>query len=311
MNEREKSTTAAFRAAVVAGMEAEGGRNSDVYPLLLLASPELFAAALHPIVGTPLSAGDSEVEFILMSVAKPFVLALAADAHGESAVLALTGMHPTGLAFNDPLAVTACPDGRTNPMVNPGAISVASLMGGGDVAAGEAAILSGLSAFAGRELAADPDMVAAIHAANSRNRLLAGLLAERGLLAIPPEDALRLYTLQSCVAVTARDLARMGAVLANGGRDPVSGVRVVSASAAVFAVEAMGLAGMYEATDVWMQVTGFPAKSGIAGALVMVVPGWGAFGSYSPPLDGTGNPVRAQAAAKTFARLIAPSTGSP
>lgn len=304
VSESDRSIADGFRAAVIAGRSAHGGRTTDVYPPLTRASPDLFAAAAHPIVGEPRGAGDSATEFILMSVAKPFVLALAADVHGAPAVLARTGMDATGRSFNDPLAVSSSPDGRTNPMVNPGAITVASLMGGGDAGAGEDAIRRGLSSFAGRELTADPVMVDAIHASNGRNRLLAGLLAERGLLASGLEDALHLYTFQSCVSVTVADLARMGAVLAHGGVDPATGRRVVGAPAAALALEAMHVAGLYEATDDWIASARYPAKSGIAGALVMVMPGWGAFAAYSPPLDDAGNPVRAQAAAREFARQI-------
>lgn len=297
-------TAGAFSTSVDAGLAAHGGRTTDVYPTLAQASPDAFAAAVHRLSGTPMAAGDAAVPFILMSVAKPFVLALASDALGVDAVVSLTGMAATGLPFNSPEAITNGPRGRTNPMVNPGAITVASLMGGGDAAAGERAIRDGLSAFAGRELTADAAMVDAIHASNHRNRALATLLHERGLLGGALEDALHLYTYQSCVEVTVRDLARMGAVLAGEGADPDTGATVVSPRAAGLAVEAMALAGMYTATEAWMTAAGLPAKSGIAGGLVMVSPGWGAFAAWSPPLDTEGNPVRAQAAARAFAAAL-------
>ncbi|WP_062311756.1 glutaminase [Demequina rhizosphaerae] len=293
-------------AAAVDEARAEpAGRVTQVYPALAAVDPALLAAAVHAGDAAPVAAGHADARFILMSVAKPFVLAVAVDAVGAARVRSLTGMRATGLPFNDPAAITAAPDGRTNPMVNPGAITVSSLLGDGDVRAGEAAIRDGLSAFAGRALAADAPMVDAIHATNQRNRLLAGLLDERGLLGCDLEDALRLYTYQSCLGITVADLARMGAVLAHGGVDPVEGTRVVGAEAAAVAVEAMALAGMYEATDAWMGAVGLPTKSGIAGGLVAVAPGVGAITAYSPGLDAAGNPVRAQAVARTMTPVLA------
>ncbi|WP_169746543.1 glutaminase [Demequina phytophila] len=289
----------ALGAAVDDARAEPAGRVTDVYPALATVDPGLLAAAVRGVHGDSALAGDHPSPFILMSVAKPFVLALAVDAEGAEAVLGRTGMSATGLPFNDPEAIRASPDGRTNPMVNPGAITAASLL------PDEAAIRDGLSAFAGRPLDADRAMVDAIHASNQRNRLLAGLLEERGLLGAAVEDALHLYTFQSCVGVTVGDLARMGAVLAGEGVDPDTGARVVTAEAADVALRAMALAGLYEASHTWMAAVGVPAKSGIAGGLVMVAPGSGALAAYSPGLDGAGNPVRAQAVARTMAPRLA------
>ncbi|WP_156160692.1 glutaminase [Demequina soli] len=295
---------AVLAAAVDDARLAPEGRVTAVYPALAAVDPALLAAAVHPLGGTPEAAGNVDAPFILMSVAKPFVLALAVDTVGTERVVGLTGMTATGLAFNDPDAIRRSPDGRTNPMVNPGAITAASLLGDGDVRAGEARMRAGLSAFAGRDLAADPVMVEAIHATNQRNRLLAGLLDERGLLGCALEDALHLYTFQSCVGLRVADLARMGAVLAGGGLDPVTGARTVSAEAADVALRAMALAGLYEASHTWMAAVGVPAKSGIAGGLVMIAPGRAALAAYSPGLDDAGNPVRAQEVARALAPVL-------
>lgn len=271
-----------------------------MYPSLAQADPELLAVALHPLGNTPKSSGDVDHRFILMSAAKPFVLALVVDLAGVDQVLALTGMRVTGRPFNDVRAIDEGPGGVTNPMVNPGAITASSLLGRDDAVAGEARLVAGLSAFAGRPLSADAAMVDAIQATNHRNREIATALASHGLLGGAVEDALRLYTVQSCLEVTVAELARMGAVLACGGIDPVTGTRVVSGAAATIAVEAMALAGLYEGTAAWMSEVGLPAKSGIAGGMVAVAPGVGAIAAYSPPLDGAGNPVRAQAAIRAL-----------
>ncbi|MDN4489316.1 glutaminase [Demequina sp. SYSU T00068] len=294
----------AVAAALAAARAVSGGAVTGVYPSLAATDPDLLAAALHRLGEAADVGGDAAHPFILMSAAKPFVLALAVDLHGEDRVLSLTGMRETGLPFNDVRAIHAGPGGRTNPMVNPGAITASSLLGEDDAGAGEARLRAGLSAFAGRDLVADAAMVEAIHATNHRNRELAGALAARRLLGTAVEDALHLYTLQSCLAVTVADLARMGAVLAAGGVDPVTGVRVVSPAAARVAVEAMALAGLYEGTAAWRGAVGLPAKSGIAGGMVMVAPGRGSAAAFSPPLDATGNPLRAQVALTALAPAL-------
>lgn len=284
-------------AAVDLSRRVDYGEPTGVYPALARVDRTLRAGAVHPVAGEPCGAGDVDAAFILMSVVKPLALALAVDAHGRAEVLERTGMTASPYAFNDPAAITSSPDGRTNPMVNPGAITVASLLA-------EESLVAGLSAFAGRPLEADPTMVDAIHATNHRNRELASLLAERHLLGSDVEAALHRYTLECCLHVTVVDLARMGAVLATGGVDPVSGARVVSAEAAALAIDAMRLAGMYQATDAWMEAVGLPAKSGIAGGLLAVAPGVGAIAAYSPPLDSTGNPLGAQAVVGSLAPLL-------
>lgn len=288
---------AALAAAVHHARRIPGGEVTSVYPALAAVPRDLLGAAVRLGTGRVVGVGDTDARFVLMSVAKPFVLALAVDALGADAVLARTGMRATEFGFNDPEAIRASPDGRTNPMVNPGAITVASLMT-------QEGIREGLSAFAGRRLDAPAPMVEAIHASNARNRELAGLLDERGLLGRPLEEALHLYTYQSCVNVTVADLAHMGAVVANGGVDPVSGARTVSRDAADTALEAMALAGLYEASHTWMAAVGVPAKSGIAGGLVMIAPGHGALATYSPPLDAAGNPLRGQAIASAMAPVL-------
>ncbi|WP_052405485.1 glutaminase [Demequina mangrovi] len=293
---------AALASAVADARRGPAGDVTQVYPALAAVDPALLTAGVHRLAGDPVATGHIESRFILMSVAKPFTLALAVDLHGASRVLALTGDAPTGLPFNDPAAITGRPGGLTNPMVNPGAISVASLLT-------EDAIREGLSRFAGRSLAADAAMVSAIHATNQRNRLLATLLAERSLLGSGVEEALHLYTFQSCLGLGVVELARMGGVLAGGGVDPATGERVVSAEAARVAVEAMAVAGLYEASKAWMASVGLAAKSGIAGGLVMVAPGVGALAAYSPGLDPTGNPLRAQHVARVMAPRLAASQG--
>jgi glutaminase len=256
------------------------------------------------VAGTVHQAGDVNAAFTLMSTAKPFTLAAVVDAVGADAVRDVVGIEATGLAFNDVAAVERVPDGRTNPMVNPGAIAVCSLIPGHGVEDRWRWLIGRLSEFAGRPLEVDDDVLASASATNYRNRELAAALAARGAIASEASTALDLYTRQSSLRVEAVDLATMGATLADGGRNPVSGADVVTPAAARAAMVAMTVAGMYERSGSWLWDVGLPGKSGISGAMVTVSPGQGALASYSPPLDAAGNSVRGGLAAAHLSRAL-------
>lgn len=272
------------------------GQTAQVYPALAVANPELFGISLVTATGAVHTAGDADVPFTLMSVAKPFVYALVSDTLGHQEARARVGVNATGMAFNSAGAIERAADGRTNPMVNAGAIQTASFTPG-DGEQKWAAILGTLSAFAGRRLALDEEMLASARATNHTNRALTWMLHQRGMLGCAPELALDLHTRQSCVRATARDLAMMGATLADGGVNPATGQRAVSGLAAHHALATMLIAGLYETSGDWLTDVGHPGKSGISGAIVTVAPGKGALGLFSPLLDDAGNSVRGQAAA--------------
>jgi|GEM_PF-1805596 len=188
------------------------GSVSDVYPALAQADPSLFGIAMIGVDGHEFTAGDVDVPFALMSVAKPFVFALACARLGVDAVVDQVGVDATGRAFNSLAAVESSPDGRTNPMVNPGAIACTGLLltpGHGDAGGVEHAwdeLRAGLSAFAGRDLELDEEIHESARTTNQRNRAIGQLLHSLGRLS-HPEAAVDLYTRQSSLAVTARDLA--------------------------------------------------------------------------------------------------------
>lgn len=283
------------------------GAVSDVYPVLAEADPSLFGVAMIAIDGREFLAGDVDVPFALMSVAKPFVFALACERHGIDAVVEHVGVDATGRAFNSLAAVEASADGRTNPMVNPGAIACTGMLAGpagvrGVEVAWEA-LRGGMSAFAGHDLSLDEGALASARTANQRNRAIAQLLHSLGRLP-DPDLALDLYTRQSCLAVTARDLAVMGATLADGGVNPVSGERVVDAEVAARTLAVMTTAGLYETSGQWLVRVGLPGKSGIGGGIVTAAPGKGGLGTYSPPLDAAGNSVRGVLAAARLSREL-------
>jgi glutaminase len=280
------------------------GTNSDVYPALAHVPPELFGICVVGTSGAVYSAGDADVEFSIMSVAKPFVFALVCQALGPDEVRERVGVNATGLAFNELEAIERGAEGRTNPMVNPGAIATTSLVPGGTAEARWRFIHEGLSGFAGRELSLNEEIYASASETNHRNREIAGLLEGHGRLYSDPVEALDLYTRQCSLSVTAHDLAVMGATLADGGVNPITGVHVIDESPCRHTLAVMTTAGLYETSGDWIYDIGLPGKSGIGGGIVTVSPGKGGLGTFAPPLDVAGNSVRGQLVARFLSRRL-------
>ena len=205
------------------------GSVSDVYPALARMSPDLFGLAIVGTNGAVHVQGDWDVPFTIMSVSKPFVFSLVCDVVGHETTRQRLGVNATGLPFNPVEAIERSPDGRTNPMVNTGAIAAASLAPGRGLQDKWAFLLDGLSRFAGRALSMNGEVHACASESNLRNQAIARLLDSYGLLGMDASDALELYTRQCSLDVTAKDLALMGATLADGGINPLTGARAVSA----------------------------------------------------------------------------------
>ena len=277
---------------------ATDGEVSTVYPALAAAPAHLFGICVVRTDGDEFSAGDADAPFTIMSVAKPFVFALVCEALGAEEVRRVVGVNATGLPFNSLAAIEQGPDGVTNPMVNPGAIATAGLVPGSDVDGQWGLLLDGLSRFAGRRLELDEGVYASASAPNHRNRSMARLLHDYGRVPGDPDAVVDLYTRQSCLTVSARDLAVMGATLADGGVNPLTGERVVDAETCRYALAVMATAGLYETSGDWLYTIGLPAKSGIGGGIVTAAPGKGGLGTYAPLLDPAGNSVKGQRAAR-------------
>ncbi|HEX3513455.1 MAG TPA: glutaminase A [Trebonia sp.] len=296
------------RAAVDEAYETyrgvRAGHVSEVYPALSRVTPHSFGICLAGVDGSVHAAGDASQPFTIMSVAKPFVFALVCAALGPEQVRKKIGVNATGLPFNSLAAVERGRDGVTNPMVNPGALAATSLLPGDTADAKWEHLTRGLSAFAGRELKLDEEVYASAAATNHRNRAMVSLLESYGRLYCAPDVALDLYTRQSCLTVTATDLAVMGATLADGGLNPLTGEPVTSAVACRCALAVMASAGMYETSGDWLYEVGVSGKSGIAGGIVTVAPGKGGLGTFAPPLDRAGNSVRGQLAARFLSRRL-------
>jgi glutaminase len=268
------------------------GAVSTVYPALAEVPPDLFGISVVGTSGHAYAAGDAGHEFTIMSVSKPFVFALVCGRLGPDAVRERVGVNGTGLPFNSHAAVERSDDGRTNPMVNAGAIATTSLAPGWDF------LHEGLSRFAGRELPFDEAVYASASATNARNQGIARLLQDRGRLYCDPSEAVDLYTRQCSLRVSARDLAVMGATLADGGVNPVTGQHVIDAAVCHYTLAVMLTAGLYESSGDWLYDVGLPAKSGIGGGIVTISPGKGGMGTFAPRLDAAGNSVKGQLVAR-------------
>jgi glutaminase len=295
------------RALVAEAYEAyrlnDDGALSNVYPALGRVDPSSFGICVVSSSGAVYAIGDAEVEFTIMSVAKPFVFALVAQVVGAEELRARIGVNATGLAFNSLEAIERT-DGHTNPMVNPGAIATTSLVPGAGVGQRWQFIVDGLSRFAGRTLALDDEIYASASETNLRNREIVRLLEQHGRIYSDGAEALDLYTRQSSLSVSARDLAVMGATLADGGVNPLTGERVIDERICRHTLAVMITAGLYETTGDWMYDIGLPGKSGVGGGIVTVSPGKGGLGTFAPLLDEAGNSVKGQHIARFLSQML-------
>ena len=256
--------------------------------------PEPFGIAIVTNEGRVFEAGESRVEFAIMSAAKPFTMALVLEQRGPEAI-ARIGVEPTGRPFN---AVLTEP---CNPLVNAGAIAATSLVDGAGPEQRWRHLLGFYGDCAGEPLTIQPGVLTSVRQGGARNREILARLEREGRIQGDPAEALELYNRQSCVGVTTVQLARMGATLANGGVNPDTDRRVLSPTAATSVLAAMSMAGMYDRSGAWAQAVGLPAKSGVGGGIVAVVPGRMAIAAFSPRLDEAGNSVRAAAAIRSIA----------
>ena len=280
------------------------GKNSAAYPALERVPRNLFGVCLLDAGGNVYAAGDAEYEFTIMSVSKPFVFALVCQELGVEETRQKIGANATGLAFNSLAGIERNHDGRTNPMVNSGAIATTSLAPGQTLAAKWNFVHQGLSRFAGRRLALDDEVYLSASATNYRNHAIARLLQSYGRIYIDPLQAVDLYNKQCTLNVSARDLAVMGTVLASGGVNPITGKRVIDNAVCHSTLAVMATAGLYETSGDWLFDTGLPGKSGISGGIVSVSPGKGGLGTFAPPLDNAGNSVKGQLVAKFLSQQL-------
>ena len=281
-----------------------GGQVADYIPVLAAVEPDLFGLCVAEVDGGLHQAGDAGVVFSIQSISKAFVYALVCERFGHEEVLERVGVNNTGLAFNSVMAVELNAGHPRNPMVNAGAITTTAMMPGATAAEQWQEIQSGLSRFAGRPLDLDDEVYRSEAETNLRNRAIGRLLQSYGRIDVDPLTVVDTYTRQCSLQVSARDLAVMGATLADGGVNPVTGEQVVSAQVCTDTLAVLASTGMYENSGEWLFEIGLPAKSGVSGGIVAIAPGKGALGAFSPRLDAAGNSVRGQRAAAHLSRTL-------
>ncbi|XUK61376.1 Glutaminase [Plantibacter sp. RU18] len=288
--------------------EHADGVVADYIPILATVDPELFGVCVAEVDGEVHAAGDADVSFSIQSISKAFVYALVCGRLGHEVVRERIGVNNTGLAFNSVVAIELNDGHPMNPMVNAGAIATTALMPGDTAEEQWQAVRDGLSRFAGRPLALDTVVYESEAATNQRNRAIARLLESYGRIELDPLAVVDVYTKQCALLVTARDLAIMGATLADGGINPVTGEQVVSPEVCRDTLAVMASTGLYERSGEWLFEIGLPGKSGVAGGIVTIAPGKGGIGVFSPRLDPAGNSVRGQRATAYLSRALGLNT---
>jgi glutaminase len=267
------------------------GAVADYIPELGKANPDDFGICVVTLDGVAYEVGDSRTDFTIQSISKAFIYAAALADRGRDFVATRVGVEPSGDAFNsislDP--VTGAP---FNPMINAGAIATSGLVAGGDASTQWQRISEALADFVGHELAVDESVYRSESETGHRNRAIAWMLKNFDIIDGDPMAVLENYFRQCSVLVNCRDLAFMAATLANSGVNPLTGRSAMPAEEGESVLSVMATCGMYDYAGSWLYEVGMPAKSGVGGGIVAVVPGRFGIGVYSPRLDAKGNSVR-------------------
>lgn len=272
------------------------GKNADYIKELAKVDPSIFGIVVVDKKGKVYTAGDVSSQVSIQSVSKAFVLATVINESGAALIKENVGANATGFPFNSIIAMEVNRDSGINSMVNAGAIATTSLVKGSTENEKWETIVEKLSDFAGRRLDIDEPVYISEAGDNQRNVAQAMLLQAYGKIYFDVMQSVDVYTKQCALSVNAYDLAVMAATLASGGVNPKTKERVVSSEAVAHTLSVMATAGLYENSGTWLYRTGIPAKSGVGGALIAVVPGEFGIAVVSPPLDRAGNSVKAQLA---------------
>ncbi len=270
--------------------DLQSNREGEVYAAAVEGTnPDDLAVAVALVDGRRFSVGEAEARFPLMSVSKPFTYALAIEQRGEDFMLDRIGVSATGLPYNAVAAGAVRRTSEQNPMVNAGAIATHSYIQGASPGEKIGAVVELYSRMANRTLAPEEAWRAT---PRSLTYTLAYQMKAADRFEGDVDDATQRYLESNIVAVRAEDLAQIGATFAAGGVQPITGERILKQETVRTVLSAMVIAGMYEDSGLWWTRVGVPAKSGVSGAILAIVPGWGAIVAYSPRLDPAGNSVR-------------------
>ncbi|GAA4476988.1 glutaminase A [Rhodococcus olei] len=279
------------------------GALADYIPELAQVRPDGFALCVATTDGHVYETGDADTEFTIQSISKPLTYGLALADRGPAAVAAKIDVEPSGEPFNE-ISLDPVTERPRNPMINAGAITAASLIAGDDPAERFERVRRCYSTYAGRELGLDRRVYESEARTGHRNRAIGHMLRSFGIVTDDPDEAVDLYFRQCSINVTCRDLALIAATLANNGTHPRTGRRALAPEHVEQVLSVMTSCGMYDAAGEWITQVGLPAKSGVGGGVLAVLPGQIGIAVYSPRLDAHGNSARGVQACRELSRTL-------
>jgi len=268
------------------------GKVASYIPELSKADPDWFGISMVTLDGRTFDVGDSHQKFTIQSISKVFVYGMALEDFGRENVIKKVGGEPTGDPFNSLIRLDEDSKRPENPMINAGAIATTSLITGQDPADRLNRMLAMFQNYTGHEMFVDVSTFISERSTGHRNRAMAHLMLNFGMIDEHIEDVLDLYFQQCAVLVTCHDLALMAATLANQGINPITGEQAVAREHVRDILSVMYTCGMYNFAGEWAYRVGIPAKSGVSGGILAVVPDQAGIAVFSPPLDERGNSVR-------------------
>ncbi|MBQ0731397.1 MAG: glutaminase A [Oleispira antarctica] len=280
------------------------GNNPTYIPALAAVDSDLFAISIVTAEGKKYSAGDINHVFSMQSIGKAFNLAALINQQGAQSVVDNIGVNATGLPFSSIMAIELNEERSVNPLVNAGAIATVSLIKAKNADKKWKIIESNLENFAGSELTVLKDIYKSETDTNVKNQSIARLLSNYGRLYDDIDESVDLYTRMCSVGINTEQLAIMGATYANAGINPMTKKEVVKAEAVPKLLSVMATSGLYDDSGLWLYKVGLPAKSGVGGGIIAVMPGKYGIAAFSPPVDAAGNSVRAQLAIEAIAKKL-------
>ena len=280
------------------------GKNPTYIPALAAVNSDLFAISIVTAEGKKYSAGDINHVFSMQSIGKAFNLAALINQQGAESVVDNIGVNATGLPFSSIMAIELNEERSVNPLVNAGAIATVSLIKAKNADKKWQIIESNLEKFAGSDLSVLKDIYKSETDTNVKNQSIARLLSNYGRLYDDIDESVDLYTRMCSVGINTEQLAIMGATYANAGTNPVTKEEVVKADSVPKLLAVMATSGLYDDSGLWLYKVGLPAKSGVGGGIIAVMPGKYGIAAFSPPVDAAGNSVRAQLAIEAIAKKL-------
>lgn len=275
------------------------GKNADYIPYLANIDKDLFGISICLLDGQVIQLGDSAYRFGIESVSKVHTAILVLRQYGAEKLLEMIGADATGLPFNSIIAILLEKDHPSTPLVNAGAITACSMVEPvGDADKKWEAIVSNITDLCGSAPQLIDELYKSESATNFNNRSIAWLLKNYDRIYDDPDMSLDLYTRQCSLGITAEQLSIAAATVANGGINPVTRKQVFDAELSPKITSLIASVGFYEHTGDWMYTSGIPAKTGVGGGVMGVLPGRFGIAAFAPPIDEAGNSVKAQLAIK-------------